>query len=590
MTSCFARFLDLMPKTRHKTLVVLFLAGTVVGCAAVPEDPKAQTVTQALAAGTPASGEQVEPGFDRRSELIFQYLLADIAARRGDGQAAAEAMLRAAEISQDPDVVVRAYGLSMQAGHHAPALEMARLLVQLMPDSDRPRVLELQALMALGRPDEFFNTLVEYNNEPGSKPGRNLRRASEILGRSADPSAWLSVMERLAEHYADEPEVHLAHAWLAYKASRPDLAEGALNRALSLHPGWQQVALMKLGQLKKADDRAALSAFTTKFLVEFPDSNDLRLAWARLLTEWGELESALEQFNELAHRLPGNNDAIYASGVLSLEIGDIQNAARWLGRYLELDPDHDQSRLYLAQIAVQEERYDDALAWLRAVTESELYFDAQLRIGAALAAAGRVEEAVDHLVGIVPDSVAEQVRIYLAHEQILRGTRGLDAALSLLDAALADIPDNAELLYARGLVSAQLKFIEKHELDMRRLIELEPDNAHAYNALGYTLADQTDRLDEALTLIEQAIELLPGDPFILDSLGWVHYRLGHTDLAREFLQKAIDIRMDAEIAAHLGEVLWMDGHQDQAREVWQRGRQSDPANPVLQETLRKFDL
>jgi Flp pilus assembly protein TadD len=131
--------------------------------------------------------------------------------------------------------------------------------------------------------------------------------------------------------------------------------------------------------------------------------------------------------------------------------------------------------------------------------------------------------------------------------------------------------------------------VDKHEADMRRLIELEPDNAHAYNALGYTLADQTDRLDEALVLIERALVLLPEDPFILDSLGWVHYRLGNNDLAREYLQRAIDLRMDAEIAAHLGEVLWMDGERDQARTVWQRGHEDDPDNSVLRETLRKFE-
>ena len=590
MTSCFVIFLELMPKFHHRTLAVSVLAATAVGCAVVPEDPVAQMVTGVPTKALTASGDDAQFPLGARSELVYQYLLAEVAARRGDNQAAAKAMLRAATLSRDPDVVVRAYGLSMQAGQYEAALEMARLLLKMDPNLDRPRALELRALMALERQDEFFDRLVAHNSEPGSKPGLNVRRASEILSRSADPAAWLPVMERLAERYHNEAEVHLAHAWLAYKAGRADLADSALNRALALHPGWEQGALMKFGQLRKVDDRDALPAFALRFLSDHPESDELRFAWARLLTEWGEFEDALAQFDELVRRDPGNGDAVYASGILSMEVGDFPKAGRRLEKYLKLDPDHDQSRLYLAQMAVREERLDDALAWLKAVTDSELYFDAQLQIASVLAATGRVDEAVGHLIEIVPDSVAEQIRIYLAHEKILRDTQGLDAALSLLDAALLDIPDNGELLYARGLVSAQLKLIDKHEIDLRRLIELEPDNAHAYNALGYTLADQTDRFDEALILIERAIELLPDDPFILDSLGWVHYRLGHNDLAREYLQKAIDIRMDAEIAAHLGEVLWVDGLEDQAREVWQRGRQSDPGNPVLQETLRKFDL
>jgi tetratricopeptide (TPR) repeat protein len=258
-------------------------------------------------------------------------------------------------------------------------------------------------------------------------------------------------------------------------------------------------------------------------------------------------------------------------------------------RYLELDPEHDQSRLFLARIAAGQIRYDEALSWLSAVTSDEHVFDAQLRTAFVLVDAKRIDEALAHLLQIVPDSVPEQVRIYLAQERILHQSQGPEAALELLDTALIDVPGHGDLLYARGLVAAQLKLVDKHEADMRRLIELEPDNAHAYNALGYTLADQTDRLNEALVLIERALTLLPEDPFILDSMGWVHYRLGNTDLAREYLQKAIDLRMDAEIAAHLGEVLWMDGERDQARAVWQRGHEDDPDNSVLRETLQKFE-
>ena len=217
-----------------------------------------------------------------------------------------------------------------------------------------------------------------------------------------------------------------------------------------------------------------------------------------------------------------------------------------------------------------------------------LYFESQLRIGFVLADAKRVDEALRHLADITPKSQDDQVRVYLAREQVLRESDQAEKALDLMNAALIEIPDHPDLLYSRGLVTALLDRIDEHERDMRRLIELEPDNPHAYNALGYTLADKTERYTEALALIEKALTLLPGDPFILDSLGWVHYRRGDLEKALEFLQLAMDQQPDAEIAAHLGEVLWQLGEKDQAMLIWQDGQKNNPDNAVLNETLRKF--
>ena len=169
---------------------------------------------------------------------------------------------------------------------------------------------------------------------------------------------------------------------------------------------------------------------------------------------------------------------------------------------------------------------DDALRLLREIAAADFYFDVQMRIGFVLSDAGRHTEALEHLADVTPKSQVEQVRIYLAREQVLRDSGQPELALELLSAALIDIPDHPDLLYARGLVTAIMDRVEEHERDMRRLIEIDPDNAHAYNALGYTLADKTERLGEALELIEKALSLLPGDPFILDSLGWVHFRRG----------------------------------------------------------------
>ena len=306
--------------------------------------------------------------------------------------------------------------------------------------------------------------------------------------------------------------------------------------------------------------------------------------------QWEDNHAALEQFRHLVEREPENSDALFSAGLLYLQEKQYQPAAEMLRRYLELEPSADQVRLYLAGIAREEQRYQAALEWLSGVYDKRHYLEAQLTISRIMADLGQLDEALTHLAEIMPRSIAEQVQIYLAEEQLLRDAGRTEQALALLNAALVDLPDDPDLLYARGLVTAQLKRLVEHERDMRRLIELEPDNAHAYNALGYTLADQSIRLDEALVLINKAIELQSGDPFILDSLGWVHYRLGNYGLAVGSLRKAFELRSDPEIAAHLGEVLWAQGRFEEARDVWNLGlgHEDGAKNLVLQETIRRL--
>ena len=522
-------------------------------------------------------------------DLIYEYLLGDIAARRGDSATAAGAMTRAAELSSNLEITLRAFSMSMQAGQYEQALELSELLASIDPDhqAESALALRLQALIALDREEDVFNTLVALIDalpDLAELP----QYIAQTLGRTPEPGRWLALIERVAIHFEDNPWVQLSAGWLAYRADEGDRAQATLDRALALKPGWEEVALLKFSHLRQNDDNGAVAAFAIDFLDRYPDRVRLRLAYGRLLAEWSDNLAALAQFEKLLEFDPQNIDALYAAGILSQGLALLDQAKTYFETLLEHYPQEDRSRLYLGQILSEQGAYDEALDLLREIASADLYFDVQIRVGFVLADAGRIEEALRHLADVTPKSQDEQVRIYLAREQVLRDSGQPEQALELLSAALIDIPDHPDLLYARGLVTAIMDRVTEHERDMRRLIEIDPENAHAYNALGYTLADKTDRLAEALELIEKALTLLPGDPFILDSLGWVHYRRGDLDLALEYLRLAMDRRPDAEIAAHLGEVLWQLGDQDQAIAAWQDGKQADPDNRVLKDTMRKF--
>lgn len=521
-------------------------------------------------------------------ELIYEYLLGDIAARRGDSSTAAEAMARAAELSSNLQITLRAFSMSMESGDYEQALELSELLESIdTGQQEHVLALRLQALIALDREEAVFTALIALIDalpDQSELP----QYIAQTLGRTAEPSRWLAVTERVAAHFNGNAWAQLSAGWLAYRAGQTDRAQAALDRALMLKPGWEEVALLKFSRLREGNDNEAVAAFADEFLERYPDRLRLRLAYGRLLAEWNDNVSALEQFEKLLAHDPQNLDALYAAGILSQGLVLWDEAKSHFEVLLEHYPQEDRARLYLGQILSEQGEHDAALNLLREIVAADFYFDVQMRIGFVLSDAGRHTEALEHLADVTPKSQDEQVRIYLAREQVLRDSGQAESALELLSAALIDIPDHPDLLYARGLVTAIMDRVEEHEQDMRRLIEIDPDNAHAYNALGYTLADKTDRLAEALELIEKALALLPGDPFILDSLGWVHYRRGDLDLALEYLQLAMDQRPDAEIAAHLGEVLWQLGNKEQAIAAWQDGSQTDPDNPVLKDTMRKY--
>jgi tetratricopeptide (TPR) repeat protein len=572
----------------------LLLATTVVLCTTIvaPHQRFAQAVTEDSDKTAIVSKTVVADGPESETqEFVYQYLLGDMAWRRGDLKLASEAMARAAKLSADKETTLRAYGFALEAGQADIALEMAEQMLQIETDIIRGQAMLLRAYIAGDRPDDVYGVLVTLLDQTGADMDAVVRYVGEVLGSVPDAGQWLSVMKRLADDLPNSPEVHLARGFVAHRAGNLDQAHASLDRALELRPGWEEAAIVRLSWWSDAGKRNDIKTFAGEFLTAYPGRGQFQLVFARLLMQWEENQLALQQFQRLVELEPDNSGAIFAAGLLYLGEKRYQSAEKLLRRYLELEPSGDQARLYLARIAREEQRYQVALDWLSGVYHERYYLEAQLAKSRIMADQGQLDDALTHLAQIMPRSVTEQVQIYLAEEQLLRDSDQMGQALELLNAALIDIPDHPDLLYARGLVTAQLKRLVEHEQDMRRLIELQPGNAHAYNALGYTLADQSVRLDEALALINKAIDLQPKDPFILDSLGWVHYRLGNHVLAVDNLKKAFKLRSDPEIAAHLGEVLWAQGHVEEARGVWELGlgHEDGPDNLVLQETIRRLD-
>ncbi|MDH4135013.1 MAG: tetratricopeptide repeat protein, partial [Gammaproteobacteria bacterium] len=359
-------------------------------------------------------------------------------------------------------------------------------------------------------------------------------------------------------------------------------------RALVLNPSWEDAAIFKARILVSQKDTTRNQRFHEQYLNSYPRANGMRLGYARLLVDLKQWDKARVQFRRLASDTPKDADVTFTLALLALQMNDTDEGETWLQRTLDLQSDNDQARLHLGQLAEQRKRYDEAARWYGEVDAPEIVFEAQSRIGILLAKQGHVEEARTHLHNLQPANDVQRLQIVLAEEQILREAKRYPDAYDILTTALRRLPNNTDLLYARALLAEKLNRLDSAEKDLRQILKKEPKNSQALNALGYTLADRTTRYTEAQALIEQALAEKPDDPFILDSMGWVQYRLGKHAEALRYLRLALEKRPDAEIAAHLGEVLWVTGDRAGAESVWKSALKQTPDSEALLGVISKF--
>jgi tetratricopeptide (TPR) repeat protein len=441
-------------------------------------------------------------------------------------------------------------------------------------------------LVSQGRLDEATPYLEKMLS--ADEPANGFMHLSVLFSKTRDTKAAFEMVRKLASSYPNLPEAQYALAQSAIQAGRIEDALEALKRADILRPGWETAATLRAQLLARQSRTDALS-FMKGFLQTYPQSREVRLAYARMLVSANQFDDAREQFNILTGEMPDNADVHVAAGLLSLQMGDPERAETYLTRALDQGyRDTELVRYYLGQVA--EERKQDALAINRyeSVAKGEYLVSARTRHAGILARQGNLDDALNLLRATEATNDGQRIQLIQAEANLLRDAKRFEAVYKLLDKAVSQQPDHVDLLYDRAMAAEKINKLDVTEADLRKVIKLKPDYAHAYNALGYTLVDKTDRLNEAAELLEKALSLAPDDAFILDSVGWMHYRKGNLDKAREYLNRAWKLRQDPEIAAHLGEVLWMVGSRDEAYRLWDTSLQSNPGNEALLETLKKF--
>jgi tetratricopeptide (TPR) repeat protein len=563
----------------------------VAACATVPvPEPGTEPATAAAApaAETPARTGPPRPKIELTEDLLYRILVAEVAGQRGLLDVAVKSYLDLARETRDPDVVERATRIAVYARDAAAATEAAQMWVELDPDNPDPH--QVLAVMAL-RDGDRERALEHLRNILDNAEGpvdQKLLLIANLLGREQDRELILSLMEQLVASRQDSPEALYAFAHVAARLGDLDRSRELLEQVLSLSPQDDDAAMSYISILQRQErTNDALAWLEQTLPSRKEDDFNLRMAYARLLTDAKRYDEARRQFEILAVQAPNNLDVLYALALLYLQANRLDDAETYFERLASRTDRGDNARYYLGRIAEDRKDWGKAGVWYQGVQEGENYFDSQVRLGLIMAKQGRAEDARAHLQGIRTSGVEQKAVLVQAEAELLTEEKRFDEAMQVYDAALAG-GHNADLLYARAMLAEKMDRLDQLENDLRRILEKEPDHPQALNALGYTLADRTDRYQEAYELIKRALELSPGDFYILDSMGWVLYRLGRMDEAIDYLQKAMALRPDPEIAAHLGEVLWVTGNKDAAREVWDTALKATPDDSVLLDVIRRF--
>ena len=532
--------------------------------------------------------EPVRPRIPLTEYLLYKLLLAEIAGHRGMLDTSIEYYLDLARHTRDHRIAERTARIAVYARDDAAALAAARLWVELDPRNPDPhQVLAIMKLRAgdLEQSAEHLQDIFAYSE---GEADEKLWMIANLLGSEKDKDAVLEVMEKLVASQDSSPGALYAFAHVAARLEDLERSRELLEDTLALAPDNDNAALSYISILQRLGrEQEALSWLEKKLAMNGEDDFNLRMAYARLLMEVRQFGKALDQFELLVDREPENIDVLYALGLLYLQSNRLEEAETLFRKLSAQEHLTDTSNYYLGRIAEEKRLYDEAGAWYQGVYKGEHYFDAQVRLAMLLARKGQVDEARNHLQSIRSRSGQQALVIVQAEGDLLIQAGRYEEAIAVYTEALED-GYNPDLLYARAMAAEKTGRLDLLEKDLRSILEREPDHAQALNALGYTLADATDRHAEAYDLIKKALELRPNDFYILDSMGWVLYRLGRLDEAIDYLRKALNIRQDPEIAAHLGEVLWVRGEREQAKEVWETALQQTPEDTRLLDVIERF--
>lgn len=585
MGVCCKRIVSIHPAMSRLPVIVAACA-VLAACAGQEPVPEQASEQVSEPAPQPAADVQIpERAFPEDS--LYHLLVAEFGLRRRAYDVSLDRYLTQSSTLRDPGVSAHATHLAQYLQDEKAILESARLWVELEPDNLEARNIlarqlvrsgynaqalpHLAAIQRRGHPANFPILLNEFSSLPASE------RTDLMRG-----------IEELATEFPDNTSLLLTLALAHHELGRNELALSRLERLFEQAPDQPQALLLE-AKIRADEGDENPYARVERVLKEEPDNRTLRLRYARLLTAT-DMRAAREQFEILARQSPDDGDLLFSLALINREIGDAERASAYLRQLLELGERIDEAHYYLGRIEEERNNPEKAISHYQAVEVGQEYMAANNRVGEILLDSGQVKRSRDWFERQRGSNPDQRDSLFGLEAELLARAGAPEKAMDLLDNALRETPGSEALLYARAMLHEQQGDLLAMEADLRAILAADPDNATALNALGYTLANRTRRYDEALSLVSRALALQPNEPAILDSMGWVLYRMGRYEEALGYLERAYAEFPDPEVAAHLGEVMWTLGNTEAARDVWRTAALREPDHPVLRDTLERLGI
>ncbi|MCW9023503.1 MAG: tetratricopeptide repeat protein [Gammaproteobacteria bacterium] len=538
-----------------------------------------------ILAPAPQPRPEVKP---LNSELLYHLLAGEIAGQRGQMEQAVSHYMVVLNQAPDAEVAERATRIAVFARNDKNALEAARIWVKLVPDNIEAQQVTAALLVRTGQTDvaltHFENILKQTENTVHD----GFMLIVSLLSKERDKKTALSVMEKLVAGRQQNPAALYAYSHLALLVGSLDKAETNIKKALALRSEWTEAHLLHGNILIRQGRDADALKMLRETVDEYSDDIKLRLFYARKLVDEKQYEQAYEQFSEVLDQDSEHVDAIYALGLLSIQINKLEQAEARFQSLITKNKRVSEAHYYLGEIRERQQQDAEAIQFYKNVSKEPHYLEAQIRVAALLAKANRLDEARAHLHRVKANTLEVELRLYLAEGELLNAARQYQQAFEVYTDALEQMPGNSRLLYARALVAEKFDRLDIAIQDMQLILKNEPENIQALNALGYTLVDRTERIEEGFAYVQKAFAKKPDDAAILDSMGWAYYRLGKYEQALEYLRRALNKLQDSEIASHLGEVLWVSGDHAGARKVWDNALQQTPKHELLLDVIQRL--
>lgn len=537
-------------------------------------------------ADTPADDTQASASFE--AETLFDLIIAEMAGKQNRLDVTLGNYIKQAHKTNDPGIIARAARIAKYMNAHQATLDATQLWLKQEPNNaEALQTITIQLIRA-GRFEEALAYMDQLLAQDVAANFDFLIHHSRQITRRRRLSIIESV-DKLLEKYPRNAQLWFSKALLEHQNDNKKVALTATNTCLGLDPHYVSAIIFKAQLLQDSLKPTEAERLLKRAVKKHPQHKRLGIVYARALVESGELERAQDQFQRLVETFPQDYDLLLSLALISWENKLTDQSKSYLMQLIEHKHRQDEAFTYLAQIAMAENETEQAIEYYQRVAVGPHFTGAQVQIARLYAQEDKLDEARAILSAARNQQPQQAVQYFISEAELLGENKADAEAKELYAQALAQFPKNPNVLYSRAMFYIQRDDLTSMETDLREILAENPTSALALNALGYTLADRTDRLEEALSLIQKAIALEPDDPAILDSLGWVYFRLGQVDTALQYLQRAYGRMQDHEIAAHLGEALWVSGKKSEALRIWKKALEAKPDSDKIREAMGRLN-